>query len=232
MSTPQHPVGRPSPAVYRRRRLVVLLGLIVVVVLMVLLIARPWRGSARPVAAQTSAPATTAASSPTPTSPAATPPTATASPTPTASATPKPTATPAGVQPCDPAAVDVQAITDASVYSAKQRPLLSLSLTDTGSQACTIDAGTAAMVLTVSSGGDQWWTSTDCQVDAVHTVIKLLPHKTLTSAPIAWDRTRSSKTTCNSKNRPKAPAGGSSYHLSVSIDGIASKTTKQFILNG
>ena len=146
-------------------------------------------------------------------------------------ATPAPTAAAADT-PCNPAAVDVEAITDASSYGPTQRPLLSLSVTNTGTSVCTIDAGTAAMVFTISSGNDQYWTSTDCQTNPVHTVIKLEPNKTLTSVPIAWDRTRSSKTTCNSKSRPVAPANGASYHLAVAVDGIASKTTKQFLLNG
>lgn len=227
MSTFKHPVGRRSPAVYRRRRLVALLVLIAVVVLVVLMIARPWRGSAQ-TGAPASAPAAAATASKT--ARASSHPTTSAAPRSTATPTPASTAVAAG-SPCDPAAIDVEAITDASHYSAGQRPLLSLSLTNTGSRMCTIDAGTAAMVFTITSGSDRYWTSTDCQTNPVHTAIKLEPHKTLTSTPIAWDRTRSSKTTCTSKTRPQAPAGGASYHLSVSVDGIASKTTKQFILN-
>ncbi|MFC4243535.1 hypothetical protein ACFOYW_09125 [Gryllotalpicola reticulitermitis] len=234
MSTPQHPVGRRSPAVYRRRRLMVLLILVAIVVLVVLTIVRPWRGSGKPAAAPASVPAssspaaqrTGAAASP---AASATP---SASARPTAAATPTPSATVvAAGKPCAPASIDVEAITDASSYGATQRPLLSLSLTNDGSQMCTIDAGTAAMVFTISSGRDQYWTSTDCQTDPVHTVIKLEPRKTLTSVPIAWDRTRSSKSTCKSSTRPQAPAGGAAYHLSVAVDGIASKTTKQFLLN-
>jgi hypothetical protein len=144
---------------------------------------------------------------------------------PVATATPKPTAG----QPCAPANVDVEAITDASSYKSGAEPLLSLSLTNTGKVMCTIDAGTATMVFTVSSGKDPYWTSTDCQSNPVHTVIKLEPGQTLNSTPIPWDRTRSSKSTCDGQ-RPAAPAGGASYHLSVSVDGIASKTTKQFLL--
>jgi len=205
--------------------------LVAIIVLVVLAIVRPWRGSAGTGAAPASVPAAAATASPTPTlaAPAAT----TSSPKPsTAAPKPSASATPAADTPCNPANIDVEAITDASRYAATQRPLLSLSLTNTGSTACTIDAGTASMVFTISSGSDQWWTSTDCQTDPVHTVIKLLPKKTLTSVPIAWDRTRSSKTTCGSKTRPAAPAGGASYHLSVAVAGIASKTSKQFLLEG
>jgi len=50
------------------------------------------------------------------------------------------------------------------------------------------------------------------------------------AAPLTWDRTRSSVSTCNSQSRPKAPGGGASYHLGVEIGGIASARTAQFIL--
>jgi hypothetical protein len=75
-----------------------------------------------------------------------------------------------------------------------------------------------------------YWKSTDCQTDPVSTVIMLQPGKTLTSAPIAWDRTRSDPSTCKDTNRPAVPAAGASYHLKVQVDGITSKTTKQFLL--
>jgi len=48
--------------------------------------------------------------------------------------------------------------------------------------------------------------------------------------PVVWDRTRSATDTCEQKNRPRAPGGGSSYHLAVSIGGFDSATTKQIIL--
>ncbi|MCL2515076.1 MAG: hypothetical protein FWF16_03915 [Microbacteriaceae bacterium] len=227
MSTNRRPVGRRSAAVYRRRRLAVLVGLLAVVVLVVLLVTHPWQGAATPTGDRSPA-----ASGHTP----APSPAASGTPAPSASGTPAPTTIPtvkasAAGDPCDPVNIDVQAITDAARYASTARPLLSLSLTNTGAQMCTIDAGTASMVFTITSGHEQYWTSTDCQTDPVHTVIKLEPHQTLTSVPIAWDRTRSSKTTCSAKTRTVAPGGGASYHLAVAVDGIASKTTKQFILD-
>jgi hypothetical protein len=223
MSTNPRPVGRRSAAVYRRRRLTLLVAFLAIVALVVLLVTRPWQGSAKPAA--DAAPPAAGASSPASAGAG------------TASATPKPSTIPtvkaavAG-DPCNPADVDVEAITDAVRYPASARPLLSLSLTNTGSQMCTIDAGTASMVFTITSGHEQYWTSTDCQTNPVHTVIKLEPRKTLNSVPIAWDRTRSSKSTCSAKSRPAAPAAGASYHLAVAVEGIASKSTKQFILGG
>ena len=223
MSTPQHPVGRRSAAVYRRRRLTVLIVLLATVAAVLFLVFRTGSGgsataggTARAHAEASHAPTSGSSTLPGPSSSAK-------------AAKPSKSAAPRAGASCTQANVDVEAITDASSYKSGAEPLLSLSLTNTGKVMCTIDAGTATMVFTVASGKDPYWTSTDCQSNPVHTVIKLEPGHTLNSTPIPWDRTRSSKSTCDGQ-RPAAPAGGASYHLSVSVDGIASKTTKQFLL--
>lgn len=214
MSSSKPPVGRLDPKIYRRRRAVLLLGLLIVIAVVVLIVVRPGSGHGAPGA---SAPVVS-------TSPATAP---AVSPNPTVIPTTKASA---DGDPCDPKNIDVEALTDASSYGADQQPLLSLSLTNTGPNSCTIDAGTGQQVYTITSGTETYWTSTDCQTGPVSTVILLKPGKTLTSTPIPWDRTRSSKTTCSGA-RPPVPAGGASYHLKVSLDGVASKTTKQFLLN-
>ena len=202
----------------------VLLILLAIIAGVLLLVFRP--GSGGPATAGDGGAAGTAANgTPAPSGSQSALPGPKSSAKPVATATPKPTAG----QPCAPANVDVEAITDASRYAATAQPLLSLSLTNTGQTMCTIDAGTATMVFTITSGSEPYWTSTDCQTNPVHTDIKLEPGKTLTTQPIAWDRTRSSKSTCGGK-RPVVPAGGASYHLKVSVDGIESKTSKQFLL--
>jgi len=205
----------------------VLVVLLAIVAGVLFLIFRPGSGGAATPGGTPSAGAA-ASQAPYPSSTASTlpGPSSSSKPAPTQSATAK--ASVAG-QPCTHANVDVEAITDASSYRAGAQPLLSLSLTNTGSTMCTMDAGTATMVFTITSGKEQYWASTDCQSDPVHTDIKLEPGKTLTTTPIAWDRTRSSKSTCTGK-RAAVPAGGASYHLSVSVDGITSKTSKQFLL--
>ncbi|HEV7184764.1 MAG TPA: hypothetical protein VGN33_09720, partial [Leifsonia sp.] len=214
MSTHKHPVGPRSAALYRRRRAVVLLGLLAVVIIIVLILVRPGSGHGEPVPASTHSPAHSPVSTPAATSRSAagsgSAPTSTSSPTDAAAA---------DGAPCKPANIRVQAITDASSYAAGQHPMLSLSLTNTGSSSCHIDAGTAKQVYTITSGSDTYWVSTDCQQNATDTTILLAPNKTVTSTPIEWDRTRSDPTTCNA-TRPAAPAGGASYHLTTSLDGI------------
>ena len=203
----------------------VLLVLLVIVAGALFLVFRPGTGGAATAGGTPSTPpATSQGPQPTGSSSALPGPSSSAKPV----STPSPKASVAG-QACTRSNIDVEAITDASSYRSGAQPLLSLSITNTGSVMCAIDAGTATMVFTVTSGKEPYWTSTDCQSNPVHTDIKLEPKQTLTSTPIAWDRTRSSSSTCAGA-RPAVPAGGASYHLSVSVAGIASKISKQFLL--
>ncbi len=206
MSTTKPPVGRQSPKVYRRRRILLVVILLAVIVVIVLIVVRPGSSNGDQAGAPTG--------------------TATA---PAQSSTPVPSATADSA--CSSSNVTVGAITDAQTYAAGQLPKLSLSLTNTGSAPCKINAGTAQQVFTITSGTETYWKSTDCQKNATNTEVVLQPGKTVTTgSPITWDRTRSDPATC-SANRPQVPAAGASYHLQTSVAGIASTSTQQFILN-
>lgn len=211
MSSTHTPAGRQPKTVYRRRRLVVGLGLLAVLVIVFLIVARPGSGRGGPAApnspvASATAPATDAAK------------------------TPKPTA-PAEGAACLPANVQVEAITDAVNYEPGQKPQLSLSVTNTGTTSCTIQAGTSKQVFTITSGKDVYWKSTDCQDKSSDAEVMLKPGVPISSSEaVPWDRTRSAKGTCDVTARDAAPAGGASYHLLVSVNGIKSATPKQFLL--
>jgi hypothetical protein len=216
MSTNSAPARRQPPQVYRRRRLIVLLGLLAVIVAIVLVIVRP--GSSQggePDVAGATTPSATAAASDGPTPP------------PTAIPT-EPTA--ADGDRCKERDVVVEAVTDKTVYDAGEQPQLSVTITNSGKNVCVLNAGTKAQVFTIISGAEQYWVSTDCQVDPIDAEVSLTPGTPISSSvPIVWDRTRSSAETCDTP-RESVPAGGASYHLSVSVDGFASSTTKQFQL--
>ncbi len=198
----------------------VLLGLIAVIIAVVLVIVRPGASQGDEVS-ETSPP----------------------TPTPTAAASDAPATDAPAVQepaPSEPAAVDgaacterqitVAATTDKAVYAAGEQPELSVTITNTGPNACAINVGTAAQVFTITSGTEVYWTSTDCQVEPVDAQVTLAPNTPVSStAPIVWDRTRSSADTCDA-TRPPVPAGGASYHLSLSVAGFASAETRQFLL--
>lgn len=238
MSTPKR---RPSRAVYRRRRLVLLAAILLIAALVWLFIAQPWRGWAAVSAEPKGAPTTSSATdipvpdagepSPDPT-PAADPDAATAEDEDDAEAeeTPSPSKTPV-VEPCTQAELEVVAGTDKDTYATGENPQLTITLTNRTSVACTLNVGTTAQVFEISSGNDTWWRSTDCQTKPSDMVVTLAAGQTVSSAaPLTWDRTRSSVDTCDSQTRAQAPGGGASYHLSVSIGGVASTATKQFLL--
>ena len=210
MSTIKHPVGPQASTVYRRRRLVVGLGVLAVLVIIILIVVRPGGGGD---------PASTAA--PEPTGSAANP----------AATDPAAPGAAAGTA-CDPASVQVEAITDQGSYDPDDEPELSLSVTNTGTTPCDLNAGTSTQVFTITSGADVYWTSTDCQSDPADAMVTLEPGIAVsTKTPLTWDRTRSSPETCEITEREPVPAEGASYYLSVSVGGVESASPTQFLLN-
>lgn len=208
MSTLKNPVGPQSPKVYWRRRILVLLGLLAVIIVVVLIVVRPGASADEQKDSASNPAATDAASTAIPTEDAA-----------------------AEGAPCDASNVLVEALTNADVFAPGDSPELSVQLTNTGTEACVINAGTSGQVFTITSGEEAYWTSTDCQTDAVDADVVLEPNVPISSAaPIVWDRTRSSVDTCDGE-REAVPSGGASYHLTVTVAGIESAATKQFILN-
>lgn len=199
MSTVRNPVGPQPAAVYWRRRLVVLLGLIAVVVIIVLIVVRPGGENAGQE---------------------------TPSPTPQSTNSGAPAAEDGA---CDPAVISIAPVTDQSSYAAGVQPQLSMSITNTGSVACTFQIPADAQVFSIVSGSDPIWTSTDCLTTQA-SVVTLEPNTPLASAPFAWDRTRSSPDTCDTA-RPEVIAGGATYRLSVKIGDIESAADVPFILN-
>lgn len=199
--------GREPRSVYVRRRLWVLGGVLAVIAIIALVIWKP--GSTSGAEPET-----------TPTTKAS------------ASASSTPEATPGEVGECAEGETIVEALTDKSSYAAGELPQLSLRITNDSDAACSINVGTAAQVFTIKSGSDVYWTSTDCQVEPADAPVELEAGQSVdSSAPIAWDRTRSTPSTCEGE-RPAVPAAGASYHLTTSVDGIESEESKQFILVG
>jgi hypothetical protein len=200
MSTVRNPVGPQPPSVYWRRRLLVLLGLLAVVVIIVLIVVRP---GAENTGNETPAPST----APTNTSP--------------------PVEAGEG---CNPAVIQLEPITDAASYPTGVEPQISMSITNTGAVACTLDVGTAEQVYSIVSGSDPIWNSRDCQEGGEALEQLLQPNEPLTTQPFGWDRTRSAPNTCDS-GRPEVIAGGATYRLSVSLGDIESAEDTPFILD-
>jgi len=208
MSTWRDPVGPKSKNVYLRRRLLVLLGLLALIVAVVLIIVKPGGSGSAATTPKVEVPEGLSSQQ-----------------TEDPAKSEKPEKNPK----CEDADLEVLAITDRESYAAGEKPKLSLSVTNTGKKPCTADLGTAGMVFSVTSGSDQVWLSTDCQKTPDHRPVILEPGKALKTEPLAWDRTRSSKKTCE-VDREQVAAGGASYHLAVSVAGVESQQTAQFLL--
>jgi len=210
------PRRRVSPAVYRRRRLVVGIGLLAVIVAIILIIVQP--GGATPAPA----PSPSGSSIPRPSTvstPAAT----------TAPSTAPAAADTANVAACAPSSLTVGAITDAVDYQAGVLPQLSLTITNTGTTPCVYNVGTSKQVLTITSGAETYWMSSDCQTGAADLDAVLQPGKTETSAPIQWSRERSAPGACDTPGAA-VPANGASYYLMASVGDVKSKESRQFLL--
>lgn len=226
MSTFKNPVGPQPPSVYWRRRAVLALGLIAVVVIIVLIVVRPGSGSAEPGAAATTSPAPADAA---PSEPAATE----TAPAADATADPADTSTEGAsdAATCSTRDIELKPVTDKTSYAATELPQISMSITNSGRADCSIDLGSAQQTLVITSGEEQYWSSKDCQVNGTNQVVTLTAGQTLSTPPIAWDRTRSSADTCESTSREPVTAGGATYRLAVSVGDITSADTAQMILN-
>ncbi|QIK62830.1 DUF4232 domain-containing protein [Leucobacter viscericola] len=207
MSTLRDPVGPKDRKVYIRRRILVLAGLLAVIAVIVLIIVKPGSSDTPDQASDVKVPSDIA--------------TTTATDDAKASKDP---------QPCNSAQLRVNAITDKSDYAEGELPEISLSVENTGSKACTADLGTAGMQFVISSGDDKVWNSVDCQTDPKNTAVILDPGKPVESEAISWDRTRSSKDTCDVSREPVV-AGGATYHLQATAAGVTGAETAPFILN-
>lgn len=221
MSSLTNPRGPERPAVYWRRRLIVFGVLLAVIVLVIVLIVRLASGPGTENTAARTTPTPTATPAPSPAPEAST----------TAPIDEAATTDPGSAAACTADQIRVEAVVNGTSFAADELPQLSLSVTNTGSAACTMNAGTSQQVFTVSSGEEPYWTSTDCQTAPSDQQVLLEPGKTVSSnPPITWDRTRSAPDTCDQPRDP-VPAGGASYHLNTSIGGFASADSAQFLLN-
>ncbi len=215
MSSLRHPVGPEKPVVYWRRRAAVLGALVIIVVVVVLIVVG--RGSAStPTAAPTSSPSASAGGS------------SSAAPSRSASASASTAAAPDGST-CSKDQVVLTPVLDKEAYGPTEDPKIAMSIKNTGANSCHLDLGSAQQVLTISSGEEQYWSSKDCQTGGTNQDVTIKAGQTLTTPAIAWDRTRSSTTTCDA-SRPAVSADGASYHLQVAVGNLKSKTSVQFIL--
>ena len=182
---------RPSPAVYRRRRLVAAVVALLVLLGLVFAVAAVVRALAPGEQAQESTVPVPTLSAPAPAGKADGAADGKDADAKDATATDK---TPAAQEPsgslCPAGSVAVAAATDAEVYPAGATPVLTLTVTNTGSTACEINVGTSQMEFSVVSGSDRIFSSLDCQDGSRDLFKKVEPGATET-ANFPWNRNRS-----------------------------------------
>lgn len=146
-------------------------------------------------------------------------------PTPTAASTPEAPTTP---QECDADVVAITAVTNKVGFDADDKPELALAIENTGAVPCIFGVGADVQEYTITTGEQLVWSSKHCQAKAEPVSVTLEPAEKLDAEPIVWDRTKSSPDTCEG-DRPVATAKGASYHLTVTVSGVKSKS-QQFVL--
>jgi hypothetical protein len=150
---------------------------------------------------------------------------------PSSTKTPSPTqTTSAAVKACKASVLDVEPVTDALSYAPGVDPKISLTITNTSTTDCSFKVGSDVQDYEITSGSEKIWSSKDCQTGAVALTRTLKAGVPVSTTPFAWSRTRSDATACDAKNPPEVTSKGASYHLGVSVDGVKSAKSRQFVL--
>lgn len=109
-------------------------------------------------------------------------------------------------------ALSIEGSTDHKAYAEDADPILIMTLKNTGEDPCMVNAGTARMDFTVTSGSDTVFDSAHCQIDGQDRPIELEAGAE-ESARMQWKRQRSAEGCA--EDLGEAAAGG--YELEVSL---------------
>lgn len=139
------------------------------------------------------------------------------SPAPSPAATASATAAP---EPCPPASVGVSATTDALSYAAGVSPVLTMTVTNTGTEACAVNVGTSQMEFIITSGPDRIFSSVDCQ-QAGEDLFKTIKPNSVETAKFNWERQRSAP---GCADVPSNPNPGT-YSFTARLGDISSERT-------
>jgi hypothetical protein len=121
----------------------------------------------------------------------------------------------------------VTATIDKAKFTVEEQPQFGFTIENKGTAACTATAGSDVQAFVVTSGKDTVWSSTDCQTSPTPATTVIKPGEKVSGGPVAWDRTRSSKTTCGVT---RTPVTAGFYHITVTVNKIASAESPQFQL--
>jgi hypothetical protein len=195
MSTILRPAGSQPARVYWIRRLVVLGALLLVVVVVWSMIARGGGGEDEPDTAATEA-------------------------APDTEETTTDGTTAENGRTCAAADLTLAVAADAQTYAAGVQPVFTVTITNTSTSSCAVDAGEASRELLVTSGADRVWSSLDCAGDAAERLL-LLPAGTADSAAVTWPRVRSAEGCTEGLPEPRP----GTYHVVAKLLGAESADT-------
>jgi len=177
--------------------IVVILAALAAVGAVIVLVANLLRGDEKAPTTLVSTPATT----PPPTTP-----------DPTTSTTPP---ADSGVAECAPPALTVAIVADAADVAAGVSPTFTITITNTGTGPCLVDAGEAFRQVVVVSGTDRVWASTDCAAADASRRTLLLAGAQADVTQLAWNRIRSAEGCPGGLPAP----GAGTYQATVSLAG-------------
>ncbi len=171
MSTVIHPVGPKRPEIYWRRRVLALVVTVLLVIGMVFgvraVIGALIGGGDEPDAATQEQAVDTSGSEGSESS---------------------------GPAECAAEQISLAALSDATSYAVGGKAKFGTRITNTGKADCTMDAGSAALELTVVSGKDRIWSSDDCQESAQNVPTTITPGEAgALESSVEWTLVRSAK---------------------------------------
>ena len=89
---------------------------------------------------------------------------------------------------------DMPVDADATAYPVEGVAKIGMTITNTGSEPCSLDAGSAALEMFVVSGTDRIWSSDDCQTAAESRVTTLAPGDAgMLASSVEWPLRRSAQ---------------------------------------
>jgi hypothetical protein len=121
---------------------------------------------------------------------------------------------------CAAADLTLAVAADAQTYAAGVQPVFTVTITNTSTSSCAVDAGDAARELLVTSGTDRVWSSLDCAGDAAERLL-LLPAETADSVAVTWPRIRSAEGCTAGLPEPRP----GTYHVVAKLLGAESADT-------
>ncbi|MDC7121955.1 hypothetical protein OMK64_10445 [Cellulomonas fimi] len=96
-------------------------------------------------------------------------------------------------QTCAPEALALAIAATAESFPEGTSPTFTVSITNTGTQPCVVDAGDAQREIVITSGVDRVWSSKDCPVAGSESRTLLLAGGTADESTLAWNRVRSAQ---------------------------------------